>query len=63
MCLKEEFLKIKTYEEYQKRKNEFRSLDIKDDEIRTHWSSLFSKPNSSGFENGIIIEAYEKKRT
>jgi hypothetical protein len=40
MSLKEEFLKIKTYEEYDKRRDEFEDLDIRDKEILNHLDDI-----------------------
>lgn len=56
--LKEEFLKIKTFEEYQRRKKEFEGL--KDDaEIIKHFNSLLipDEPRMPG----IFTEVYPKK--
>lgn len=59
MNLKEEFLKIKTYKEYDVQRKKFKDLDYKDKEVRDHLLSLFSKLEKSGREGGIIVEAYK----
>lgn len=59
---KEEFLNIKTYEEFDKRRSEMADVDFSDPEIRDHLDSLFPKVKSSGFEKGIIYEAYPNKK-
>ena len=60
MSSKEDFLKIRTYQEYDKRREEFKNLDIKDAEILNHLNELFPKVDNSDFENGIITEVYKK---
>lgn len=60
MSSKEDFLKIRTYQEYDLRRSEFKNLDIHDKEILEHLSELFPKVDNSDFENGIITEVYEK---
>lgn len=59
MSLKEEFLKIKTYEEYDKKRERFRKLDFQDEEICQHFYELFPILEHSGFENGVITELYK----
>jgi hypothetical protein len=59
MSVKEEFLKIKTYEEYDKRRDEFRGMDIMDKEIIQHLNDLYPTLDNSDFENGIIKEVYK----
>lgn len=58
MSLKENFLKIKTYEEFDKKRELFKELDYKDKEILEHWGSLFPKSEKKGWEDGIIEEVY-----
>lgn len=60
MSLKDDFLRIKTYEEYDKKRDLFRKLDYRDEEIRQHWGSLYPKLKKSGRENGIIVEVYKE---
>lgn len=59
MSDKEEFLKVKTYEEYDRRRDEFKNLDVLDLEILNHFNDLFPKLEKSGWEDGIIVEAYK----
>lgn len=65
MSKKDEFLKISTYEEYDKRRYEFKNLDIRDEEILQHWDSLYPKLDNSDWKNGIMTELYKDpvKRT
>ena len=42
MSLKEELLKITTYEEFDQRREEFRGLKM-DDDVKTHLSKIFPK--------------------
>lgn len=65
MSKKDEFLKISTYEEYDKRRYEFKNLDIRDEEILQHWDSLYPKLDNSDWKNGIMTEVYKDpvKRT
>lgn len=62
MTLKEEFLKITSYEEYDKIRNHFRNLDIQDKEVIEHLNQLYPKFDSSDFDKGIIVEVYEHKQ-
>ena len=41
MSLKEEFMKITTYEEWDKRRYEFKGLDARDMEVRKHLNELY----------------------
>ena len=41
MSLKEEFMKIITYEEWDKRRYEFKGLDAIDMEVRKHLNELY----------------------
>lgn len=43
MSLKDDFLKIKTYEEYDQKRELFKDLDYSDKEIFEHWGNLFPK--------------------
>lgn len=47
MNKKEMFLAIKTYEEFDKRREEFRGLTLKDPEIRRHLSDIFPKVSNT----------------
>lgn len=63
MSLKEEFMKITTYEEWDTRREEFKSLNFRDRDIIDHLDSLYPKLiYSIGFENGIFIEVYPKPK-
>ncbi|MEE0740784.1 MAG: hypothetical protein U0M21_00620 [Emergencia sp.] len=42
MSLKEEFLNIKNYKEFDKRRDEFRTLKV-DEEVREHLGVIFNK--------------------
>ena len=42
MSLKEEFLQIKTYEEYEPQREKFRSL-VRDKEVLAHLDKLYGK--------------------
>ena len=63
MSLKEEFMKITTYEERDTRREEFKSLNFRDRDIIDHLDSLYPKLiHSIGFENGIFAEVYPKPK-
>ena len=63
MSLKEEFMKIITYEEWDTRREEFKSLNFRDRDIIDHLDSLYPKLiHSIGFENGIFTEVYPKPK-
>ncbi|EIC95408.1 hypothetical protein HMPREF9970_0108 [Lachnoanaerobaculum saburreum F0468] len=63
MSLKEEFMKITTYEEWDTRREEFKSLNFRDRDIIDHLDSLYPKLiYSIGFENGIFTEVYPKPK-
>ncbi|RKW53469.1 MAG: hypothetical protein D8H95_12550 [Lachnospiraceae bacterium] len=63
MSLKEEFMKITTYEEWDTRREEFKSLNFRDRDIIDHLDSLYPKLiHSIGFENGIFTEVYPKPK-
>ena len=47
MTQKEKFLGISRYEEFDKRRDEFRGLSIKDQEIRAHAAAIFPKVSDS----------------
>ena len=62
---KDEFLKIRSYEEYDKRRHEFKDLDFHDKEIHEHFNTLFLKQSCKDWKNGIMTELYKDpvKRT
>lgn len=63
MSLKDEFMKVKTYEEWDARREEFKGLNFKDWEIIDHLDSLHpTLPHSNGYEKGIFTEVYPKPR-
>ncbi len=62
MNIKEKFLEVKTYEEFDKRREEFRGIDVSDKEILDHLDSLFPKVDNTDFKNGLIVEVYKEKR-
>ena len=59
MTLRDEFLKINTYKEYDGKREKFRPLDWKDPELRKHLNSLYPDLDKTGCENGIIAEVYK----
>ena len=61
MNLKEKFLKVSTYQEFDKQRNEFKNLNLQDAEILNHLKELFPKVNNTDFKNGIITEVYKKR--
>lgn len=56
---KEEFLKIKTFEEFDKRRNEFDDMEW-DEELSEHFHTFFQDANDFD-EDGLIIEAFTPK--
>ena len=63
MSLRDEFMKLKTYEEWNARREEFKSLNFRDREIIDHLDSLYPKlPHSIGYEKGIFTELYPKPK-
>ena len=61
MSLKEKFLQVSTYQEFDKQRNEFKNLNLQDAEILNHLKELFPKVNNTDFKNGIITEVYKKR--
>ena len=56
-------MKLKTYEEWNARREEFKSLNFRDREIIDHLDSLYPKlPHSIGYEKGIFTELYPKPK-
>lgn len=57
MTLKDKFLSIKTYEEYEPIRREFDGLDFSDKEVREHFGELFYIPPElrAVDENGLQI--------
>lgn len=46
MTDKEKFLSIQTYEEFDKRRGEFKELSMADEEIRKHAGKIFPEPKN-----------------
>jgi len=55
MTLKEKFLKIKTHDEFDSRKDEFKDLDFHDEDVVSHYDEIFK----NDFKNGIITEVFK----
>lgn len=56
-------MKLKTYEEWDARREEFKSLNFRDRDIIDHLDSLYPKlPHSIGYEKGIFTELYPKPK-
>lgn len=47
MTQKEKFLKIETYEEFDRRREEFKGLGLADLEVRKHLSKIFGKASDT----------------
>jgi hypothetical protein len=59
MSLKDEFLKLKTYEEYDAVRDKFRSLAM-DEDVAKHYDEIFGKCYVGGdIKNGLIEELYK----
>lgn len=61
MTVKEKFLSIKTYKDFDMRRNEFKNLDVRDPEVRQHFYVIFPTLDNSAYENGIIEDVFKKK--
>lgn len=57
----ERFLKIKTYEEYDRRRHEFEGLKITDPGVREHLQKLNPPKADPGVVDGVIIDVFRKK--
>ena len=56
-------MKITTYQEWDARREEFKSLNFRDRDIIDHLDSLYPKlPHSIGYEKGIFTEVYPKPK-
>ncbi len=57
MTLKEKFLSIKTYEEYERVAGELKGLDFTDKEVLNHFGELLTVPKErlAVDENGLQI--------
>ena len=61
MNLKDEFLKIKTYDEFDKNRNKFKALKL-DKEVLNHYDEIFGKGYVGGdIKNGITEDFLHKK--
>ena len=60
MSLKEEFMKITTYEEWDKRRRDIKGLDASDTEVRKHLNELYPTADISGYEKGIVKDYFYK---
>ncbi len=58
--LVEELLKIQTYEEFDRRREEFRELPLKDPRVRKHLTKIFPKIYD-GVRNGVIVDVQKHK--
>lgn len=58
---KEEFLKLKTFEEFDKRRNEFDDMKW-DAELSEHFHTLLLQDANDFDEDGLIIEAFTPKK-
>lgn len=57
----ERFLKVKTYDEYDKRRQEFEGLKITDPGVREHLQKLNPPKADPGVVDGAIIDVFRKK--
>ena len=62
MTVKEKFLSIKTYEEFDSKREEFKDLDTTDAEVLKHFEEISPTVDNSDFENGIIVDVHKNKR-
>ena len=62
MSLKEEFLKLKSVEEYLEKEEHFKNLKD-DEEIIEHWSNLNgeSTVDPKEYETGVVVDYFKKK--
>lgn len=61
MTTKEKFLAIQTYDEYDRRRNEFKGLDGADKDILRHLADIAPKTAAPFGKDGEIIYYHEKK--
>ena len=57
--LAEKFLKIKTWEEFDRRREEFRELSTKEPGVAKHFNSILPKIDDK-IDDGIIREAFRE---
>ena len=60
--LAEEFLKIQTYEEYNRRRAEFKGLSIMEPEVREHLGKICPHAPDNVVKDGIIVEIRPQDR-
>ena len=60
--LAEEFLKIQTYEEYNRRRAELKGLDITEPGVREHLREICPHAPNNVVKDGIIVEIREQDR-
>lgn len=60
MTLKEKFLAVKSYEEFDKKRAEFRGLDASDKDIQKHFLEIFPKPSPPFGPDGEIVYYHTK---
>ena len=58
--LVEELLKITSYEEFDKRREEFRNLPKNDPRVRQHLNKIFPQIHDR-VKNGVIIDVQKNK--
>ncbi len=61
MGIKEEFLSIKSYDEYIERSNEFKGLDFDDVEIKSHQTKIINYDARNGLFHDALYP-YPHKR-
>lgn len=54
----EKFLAIKTYEEFDRRREELRGLSIEEPGVLEHFKTIFNGPVDVGYKDGIIYEVF-----
>ena len=60
MSMKEEFMKLKSYEEFDSRRNEFKGLKT-DQDVVAHMGKIFPKLASNGINKDGTIEELKKE--
>lgn len=55
----ERFLKVKTYEEYTRRRHEFKGLKITDPGVREHMEKLNPPKADPGVVDGCIMDVFK----
>lgn len=60
--LAKEFFKIQTYEEFDRRRAEFKGLSIKEPGVWKHMCKIFPPAPNNVVKDGIIVEIREQDR-